>query len=599
MMHRQSIIASVAGLTTTVILSYYLYQYINKKQLRSKTNTNEYQLHYTPTSSIPTDSIQLTAAHTCSCSGKVLIAGGYLVLERPNVGLVLSVNARFYSSIAALTYNQLQQYVTPNTSAHDDSPTNRYIPIIVYTPQRHGMTPTVYELYFDGPSYNISTISLQQITSNTEHNVFVYNALLYTLSIICTVCNESMIHQKLLNGVIIYLNGDYQFYSAQPVNQQHKQDGKTGLGSSAALVSSLVAVLYNYFDVLSSSENREHTFNLLLPQPNNCKLINNDTTSISLSNTQCKQLAHHTSQFIHCLAQGKVGSGFDISAAYYGTQRYTRYSAQCIKSLIDRCIQQSHIVNDTTRLMILSYMLPNNINQLQHSTKYQTFITDSSPQCCVTCMYTQRYSWDYSIESLQLPSNLTLILGDVSGGTQTPSMVRNVLQWKSTVDMNNTCNQWHQLSVRNNKLDLLLRQLYTQSIDNMEYNQTCDVLCNTPVTQWSTIHTGNQTIRQLFSDINTTFTEIRQLLKSMGKECGAAIEPSLQSELLDATQSINGVLLCGVPGAGGDDAIFALVLSQQCIQLYCIMQSTLMTHLYQTLIWSLKFWTKSRIVNHI
>lgn len=31
--------------------------------------------------------------------GKVLITGGYLVLERPNTGIVLSVNARFYTSI--------------------------------------------------------------------------------------------------------------------------------------------------------------------------------------------------------------------------------------------------------------------------------------------------------------------------------------------------------------------------------------------------------------------------------------------------------------------------------------------------------------------
>lgn len=35
----------------------------------------------------------------CSAPGKVLITGGYLVLERPNKGLVLSVDARFYTSI--------------------------------------------------------------------------------------------------------------------------------------------------------------------------------------------------------------------------------------------------------------------------------------------------------------------------------------------------------------------------------------------------------------------------------------------------------------------------------------------------------------------
>ena len=35
---------------------------------------------------------------TVSAPGKVLVAGGYLVLERPNVGLVLASSARFYTT---------------------------------------------------------------------------------------------------------------------------------------------------------------------------------------------------------------------------------------------------------------------------------------------------------------------------------------------------------------------------------------------------------------------------------------------------------------------------------------------------------------------
>lgn len=37
-----------------------------------------------------------------SAPGKVLITGGYLILERPNSGLVLSTNARFYAIIKPL-----------------------------------------------------------------------------------------------------------------------------------------------------------------------------------------------------------------------------------------------------------------------------------------------------------------------------------------------------------------------------------------------------------------------------------------------------------------------------------------------------------------
>lgn len=40
------------------------------------------------------------------------------------------------------------------------------------------------------------------------------------------------------------------------------------------------------------------------------------------------------------------------------------------------------------------------------------------------------------------------------------------------------------------------------------------------------------------------------------------IEPESQTRLLDATMNVDGVLLAGVPGAGGYDAVFAIVLGE-------------------------------------
>lgn len=40
------------------------------------------------------------------------------------------------------------------------------------------------------------------------------------------------------------------------------------------------------------------------------------------------------------------------------------------------------------------------------------------------------------------------------------------------------------------------------------------------------------------------------------------IEPPIQTKLLDETMKVNGVLLAGVPGAGGYDAVFAITLGQ-------------------------------------
>ena len=50
----------------------------------------------------------LWCAHSvASAPGKVLMTGGYLILERPNAGLVLSTNARFFAIVKPL-YDEIK-----------------------------------------------------------------------------------------------------------------------------------------------------------------------------------------------------------------------------------------------------------------------------------------------------------------------------------------------------------------------------------------------------------------------------------------------------------------------------------------------------------
>ena len=53
------------------------------------------------------------------------------------------------------------------------------------------------------------------------------------------------------------------------------------------------------------------------------------------------------------------------------------------------------------------------------------------------------------------------------------------------------------------------------------------------------------------------------MLRRMGEAAGVPIEPAEQTALADATVALPGVLACGVPGAGGFDAVFAIVLSPE------------------------------------
>jgi phosphomevalonate kinase len=57
------------------------------------------------------------------------------------------------------------------------------------------------------------------------------------------------------------------------------------------------------------------------------------------------------------------------------------------------------------------------------------------------------------------------------------------------------------------------------------------------------------------------FQSARRLLKTIGNQSDVEIEPESQTELINHTLKVPGVLCGGVPGAGGHDAIFVITLS--------------------------------------
>jgi phosphomevalonate kinase len=84
----------------------------------------------------------------------------------------------------------------------------------------------------------------------------------------------------------------------------------SGLGSSACLVTSLVASLVSFFNAIQ------------IP------------TKTAPTDPAALNYVHNLAQFCHCLAQGKIGSGFDVSSATYGSHRYVRFSKEVLEPLL-------------------------------------------------------------------------------------------------------------------------------------------------------------------------------------------------------------------------------------------------------------------------
>jgi phosphomevalonate kinase len=137
---------------------------------------------------------------------------------------------------------------------------------------------------------------------------------------------------------------------------------KTGLGSSAALTTSLVGALLQWFGVVRlgyrwSEEDR--------------------------------RIVHNLSQLVHANAQGKIGSGFDVASAVYGTQVYQRFSQEPFTTCLEERVSGKQIYDTVTNTSL----------------------------------------WNQEVIPFNFPPGIDIILCDVCGGSSSTSMVGNLFMY--------------------------------------------------------------------------------------------------------------------------------------------------------------------------
>ncbi|KAI9713473.1 MAG: phosphomevalonate kinase [Bogoriella megaspora] len=396
-----------------------------------------------------------------SAPGKVLLAGGYLVLDRDYTGLVFGLDARIHAIIQPLP-------TSPGVTLSE---------IIVQSPQfKEASWSYGYRLADHDGGIHITQLRVAA-ESSLHRNPFLDTTIGFALSYIGTLVSPSF------QPVSIIILADNDYYSkpskggrSQPVAKRGRfmdfevplwEAHKTGLGSSAALVTAVTAALLSHY----------------LPQ---------DT--FSLANEAEKKRLHNLSQAAHCAAQGKVGSGFDVASAVYGSCLYRRFSPSLLE----------HLSTPGSR---------------GFSTRLKCLVEQSN----------QGSIWDTEIlkSAVAVPKGIRLVMCDVDCGSQTPGMVKKVLAWrKENSDEANTL--WARLHACNEGLALKLKGLTEGKAETL-------------------------------SDIKACLAEIRGNIRQMSTLSDVPIEPPSQTKLLNACESIPGVIGGVVPGAGGYDALALLI----------------------------------------
>jgi phosphomevalonate kinase len=211
---------------------------------------------------------------------------------------------------------------------------------------------------------------------------------------------------------------------------------KTGLGSSAALITSLCSALLLHLGAVSES-----AFGSTASPAENGPMA----------------LVHNVAQYCHCLAQGKVGSGFDVSSAVWGSQVYRKFGPDALDELMDEsAVRLPRSVSDPPTASPADVLSP--------------CVVDQPSRSLLPALQPENSRWTNEVAPFELPPHTRLMLADVDAGSDTPSLVGKVLKWrKESSDVGQSLLDRAARPHRASRLLLVLHSSPSRSQPELEY----------------------------------------------------------------------------------------------------------------------------------
>ena len=394
-----------------------------------------------------------------SAPGKALFVGGYLVLKPYYSSLVVALSARMHAVIRASDEKATEAVNVKVTSPqfNDEQWCYTLSKARGFFPFEHGdrSNPFIEQTLFNVFNY---FYNIEEYPKDIEINI--YSDAEYHSQEDCTIKRNKFkqfnFHKKYIEEV-----------------------PKTGLGSSAGLVTVLTASVCSLFAKNFDTSNEEHL-----------------------------HMVHGLAQVSHCQAQGKIGSGFDVAAATYGSLIYRRFKPELIAGLPTMDFKNVKLYHEALRKLV--------------------DVTD----------------WDILMERVRIPKGLKLVMGDVNNGSETVKLVAKVKKWYDDNEPRSTA-IFEEINQNNNKVMDGTFELNRMSDENPEdYEKMLTALRNGSISEFTELATIADAIKN-----------IRRNFQLISRESGADIEPEVQTHLLDECSKLKGVLTCVTPGAGGFDAI--------------------------------------------